>query len=280
MRKESLFLIALSRLIDRGNAHRDPEAVTWGRIAKLSEETGEVVEAFIGATGQNPRKGVFKTMEDVKQELLDVAVTALAAYEHMDNHRGLALPALRSKIISVAQRVGADRGEPREEDPRHNIEHNSWDAGGYCNELVVDEDGNGDTCNYRQALPLCGYCGDSLGATGCPVHDEKGGATKPTTADIRLAFSNLYVEEDDPSQLDALFDEWFASEMAKVLEDAAEILSIPTMGPVHYFDAASAERLSRDFLRARAKMIVEDAIQSSGDSQEDVSLNGNPNSEE
>ncbi|SMQ15883.1 NTP pyrophosphatase, house-cleaning of non-canonical NTPs [Streptomyces sp. Ag82_O1-12] len=49
------------------------------RILKLSEEVGEVAEAVIGATGQNPRKGVTHTWEDVEAELCDVAITALLA---------------------------------------------------------------------------------------------------------------------------------------------------------------------------------------------------------
>jgi NTP pyrophosphatase (non-canonical NTP hydrolase) len=49
------------------------------RILKLTEEVGEVSEAVIGATGQNPRKGVTHTWEDVEAELCDVVITALVA---------------------------------------------------------------------------------------------------------------------------------------------------------------------------------------------------------
>ncbi|WP_134655461.1 MULTISPECIES: MazG-like family protein [Streptomyces] len=49
------------------------------RMLKLSEEVGEVAEAVIGATGQNPRKGVTHTWDDVRAELCDVAITALVA---------------------------------------------------------------------------------------------------------------------------------------------------------------------------------------------------------
>ncbi|MCR6649734.1 MAG: MazG-like family protein [Cellulomonas sp.] len=100
-------LVALSRWIDAGQpVTRDPEAVTWGRIAKLTEESGEVVAAFIGATGQNPRKGVTHTIADVGDELLDVAITALGAYEHLTQHQGLALRRLDDKIVAVAARAG------------------------------------------------------------------------------------------------------------------------------------------------------------------------------
>jgi NTP pyrophosphatase (non-canonical NTP hydrolase) len=49
------------------------------RILKLSEEVGEVAEAVIGATGQNPRKGMSHTWDDVQGELCDVVITALVA---------------------------------------------------------------------------------------------------------------------------------------------------------------------------------------------------------
>ncbi|MFD6909270.1 MazG-like family protein [Streptomyces sp. NPDC060077] len=49
------------------------------RILKLSEEVGEVAQAVIGVTGQNPRKGTTHTWDDVRSELCDVAVTALVA---------------------------------------------------------------------------------------------------------------------------------------------------------------------------------------------------------
>lgn len=99
-------LVALSEWIDAGNAHRDPEAVTWGRLAKITEEAGEVIAAYIGATGQNPRKGVTHGAVDVVDELLDVAVTALGAVEHMTGHHGAALSMLEHKIEAVAARAG------------------------------------------------------------------------------------------------------------------------------------------------------------------------------
>lgn len=99
-------LTRLSQWIDEGNAHRDGEAVTWGRLSKLSEEVGEVIAAFIGATGQNPRKGVTHTVVDVGDELLDLAITALAAHEHLTLHTGDSLDRLVRKIYAVAKRAG------------------------------------------------------------------------------------------------------------------------------------------------------------------------------
>lgn len=49
------------------------------RLLKLAEEVGEVSQAWIGYTGQNPRKGITHTREDVCGELVDVMVTAAVA---------------------------------------------------------------------------------------------------------------------------------------------------------------------------------------------------------
>lgn len=98
-------LLRLSKWIDAGNAGRDPEAVTLHRVIKLAEEAGEVVTALIGALGANPRKGVTNGMEKVLDELLDVAITALGAYEHLDGHSGHALYRLERKIEAVVKRA-------------------------------------------------------------------------------------------------------------------------------------------------------------------------------
>jgi NTP pyrophosphatase (non-canonical NTP hydrolase) len=69
---------ALSEWLDTSRPVEGREGVLL-RILKLSEEVGEVAEAVIGATGQNPRKGVTHTWEDVQAELCDVVITALVA---------------------------------------------------------------------------------------------------------------------------------------------------------------------------------------------------------
>ena len=99
-------IAALSRWIDDGNPQRDPEAATWARLAKITEEAGEVVAAHIGATGQNPRKGVTHSMADVEAELLDVAITALAALEHLRGHDERSLELLGDKLEATLRRAG------------------------------------------------------------------------------------------------------------------------------------------------------------------------------
>ncbi len=67
--------------LDEKRAHdgRDAREDLLLRMLKLSEEVGEVAQAVIGATGQNPRKGVTHDWDDVRSELCDVAITALVA---------------------------------------------------------------------------------------------------------------------------------------------------------------------------------------------------------
>lgn len=69
---------ALWTWLEAGRPVDGPEALLL-RMLKLSEEVGEVAQAVIGATGQNPRKGVSHSWEDVQAELCDVVITALVA---------------------------------------------------------------------------------------------------------------------------------------------------------------------------------------------------------
>ncbi|WP_460112779.1 MazG-like family protein [Streptomyces platensis] len=68
----------LVRWLD-GESALPPEQERLLRILKLSEEAGEVAQAVIGATGQNPRKGHSHTWDDVHSELCDVILTAMVA---------------------------------------------------------------------------------------------------------------------------------------------------------------------------------------------------------
>jgi hypothetical protein len=101
-------LVRLSHWINQGNEGRDPEAILWGRVSKVSEECGEAIEALIGWTGQNPRKGVTHGRGDLVEELLDVAVTALGAIEHVCDHQGDSLDLLDEKVRRVVERAGLD----------------------------------------------------------------------------------------------------------------------------------------------------------------------------
>jgi len=81
-------LCEMSTMIDNSPAyaHCDTETVLWRRCTKAVQEIGEVMEALAGVVGENPRKGVTHTMEDVEDELLDVAVSALGAVAHLHDN--------------------------------------------------------------------------------------------------------------------------------------------------------------------------------------------------
>ncbi len=101
-------LAVLSAWIDAtpSNATRDREARLWGRVAKVSEEAGEAIAALIGVTGQNPRKGVTHTISDLRTELLDVAVSALAAVEHLNGNDATSIQALTAHLTRLVERAG------------------------------------------------------------------------------------------------------------------------------------------------------------------------------
>ncbi|MFG2029502.1 MazG-like family protein [Streptomyces sp. NPDC048825] len=69
----------LQEWLVRAQPSRPPQEALLLRMLKLSEEVGEVAEAVIGATGQNPRKGTSHTWDDVQSELCDVIITAAVA---------------------------------------------------------------------------------------------------------------------------------------------------------------------------------------------------------
>lgn len=71
------------------------------RMLKLSEEVGEVAQAVVGATGQNPRKGTTHTWDDVESELCDVVITALVALRTLTPEPERALAA---RLHAVAAR--------------------------------------------------------------------------------------------------------------------------------------------------------------------------------
>jgi NTP pyrophosphatase (non-canonical NTP hydrolase) len=88
--------------LDEANGTGEHE--TAMRLMKLGEEAGEVMRAYIGLQGQNPRKGVTHTKADVADELCDVIVTAMVALHGFtpDPEQHLA-----AKIQRIAERSAA-----------------------------------------------------------------------------------------------------------------------------------------------------------------------------
>lgn len=94
-------ITALVAWLDKSNGTSDHE--TAMRLMKLSEETGEVMQAYIGMTGQNPRKGVTHSRADVADELCDVIVAAMVAlYGYTDRPAGV----LAAKVQRITERAG------------------------------------------------------------------------------------------------------------------------------------------------------------------------------
>ncbi|WP_240969168.1 MazG-like family protein [Streptomyces sp. HNM0575] len=92
----------IQRLVEwLDSANGDGEHETAMRLMKLAEESGEVMQAYIGATGQNPRKGHTHTTEDVASELCDVILTAAVALHRFSDDPAATLD---SRIREVGRR--------------------------------------------------------------------------------------------------------------------------------------------------------------------------------
>ena len=91
----------LAALIEAVDSHLDanvsatyqaqPLAQDWARVAKVTEEAGEAVDALIGLTGQNPRKGVYGDLDHLLDELADVALATVYAIQHFTKDAGKTL---------------------------------------------------------------------------------------------------------------------------------------------------------------------------------------------
>ncbi|MEV5952075.1 MazG-like family protein [Streptomyces sp. NPDC051993] len=68
------------------------------RLLKVTEEAGEAAQAYTGMQGQNPRKGVTATRQDVATELCDVILSAAVALASLtDNPQAALESALRDQ---------------------------------------------------------------------------------------------------------------------------------------------------------------------------------------
>ncbi|MGW0780375.1 MazG-like family protein [Streptomyces sp. NPDC002913] len=89
--------------LDRQNGRSEHEITM--RLLKLVEEAGEVSQAYIGTQGQNPRKGITHTRQDVADELCDVIITAAVALVSIADSNPDDI--LNDKIAKVAARARA-----------------------------------------------------------------------------------------------------------------------------------------------------------------------------
>lgn len=90
---------ATVRWLER-NKVAEGDAVISLQLLKISEEAGEAAAAWIGALGQNPRKGVTHLRGDVAAELADVVMTALVAIEALGFDPDEVMTACAAKVLT------------------------------------------------------------------------------------------------------------------------------------------------------------------------------------
>jgi len=96
--------------LDRENG-TDPHE-TLSRVLKVGEEFGEAAAAYIGTTGQNPRKGTTHTVRDVADELADVVLAALVAMNSLGLNAETVMAGRVDRVnkrMAAARRDAADR---------------------------------------------------------------------------------------------------------------------------------------------------------------------------
>lgn len=76
------------------------------RLLKLTEEVGEVADAFIGMHGLNSRKGVCRTRDDLLDELADVIITAAVAMNGITGDVDEARSHFDRRLAAVTERTG------------------------------------------------------------------------------------------------------------------------------------------------------------------------------
>jgi hypothetical protein len=108
-------IAAINAWLDWRNTHLTGKEDDAMRVLKLGEEIGEASRAYIGMTGQNPRKGYTHTERQFLDELADVAVTALCAIQHFTQDEDRTRVLFAIKIQRIIERIDTD---DRPLDPR------------------------------------------------------------------------------------------------------------------------------------------------------------------
>jgi NTP pyrophosphatase (non-canonical NTP hydrolase) len=97
------------------DAHHAPnDAEITMRLLKLTEEAGEAAQAWIGATGRNPRKGVTHSRHDVAAELADVVFGALVTITSLGLDPAAVLADKARALIARTDEAGRDSRSARE----------------------------------------------------------------------------------------------------------------------------------------------------------------------
>lgn len=100
-----------------GQAYKDqPLAQDWARVAKGAEELGEAIDALIGITEQNPRKGMYGTRDDLLIELADQCLTGIYAIQHFTKDTDATWFIVTNRAEHHAARIGLSPA-PKGADP-------------------------------------------------------------------------------------------------------------------------------------------------------------------
>jgi NTP pyrophosphatase (non-canonical NTP hydrolase) len=90
-----------------------PLAQDLFRIIKLAEESGELVDAFTGVKGANPRKGFYDSPEHFLEEGADVLLTALYMINHFTKNPNRTADIIRERLQFHHKRMVKSIAEKR-----------------------------------------------------------------------------------------------------------------------------------------------------------------------
>ena len=82
-----------------------PLALDWARITKVCEEAGEVWRALSKMTGENPRKGVCGTEDELLGELGDTVSAGICAIQHVTKDTAATWAVVSAALIKARERV-------------------------------------------------------------------------------------------------------------------------------------------------------------------------------
>ncbi|GAQ58740.1 MazG-like family protein [Streptomyces acidiscabies] len=184
---------AITARLDGHNG--DSEHETAMRLLKLTEEAGEVAQAYIGLRGQNPRKGVTHTEADVAAELCDVILTAMVAL-----HRFTDDPA--TALTTVVHRA-ADRLDTRPAGDHSTGPTPFPDPGtAYANAPDIDDEAAWVAASVADP-ESCGETGQDYHLRKAALYDRIALADEPhdlfgEAAETALAVALMLVDTDRP----------------------------------------------------------------------------------
>jgi phosphoribosyl-ATP pyrophosphohydrolase len=107
-------LQAVAVIDDYLDSHRNPEYIEqplandWARVTKICEEAGEVWLALSKRTGENYRKGVCGSEEELLGELADCVSAALCGIQHRTKDIAATWAVVSSAFLKARDRINAN----------------------------------------------------------------------------------------------------------------------------------------------------------------------------